>query len=124
MNTIVESRREYRLLAEEAVFLQLACDLPGTNGAEALESPSILLSHSVDISASGLLMLLDEELPVGSIYPVCVVLQNPDVRFQLITEVKWALPENGQWRVGLAIFESEDTDIEEWKNLIEKRCNQ
>lgn len=116
MNQIIESRQEHRLLAEETVFLQLE-----SNSPDDTESASIMLSHSVDISANGLLMLLDAALPVGSIYPVCVVLKNPEARFQLVAEVKWTRPEGDQWRVGLSLFESEDTNITQWKEVISKR---
>jgi len=112
-----ELRQEHRLLAEESIFLQVAA-----SSEDGAESPAMVVSHSMDISASGLLMVVDQALPIGSIYPACVVLKNPEGRFQLIAEVKWVRPEADQWRVGLALFESEGTDIEQWKEAIAVRC--
>lgn len=112
-----ELRHEHRLQAEESIFLQVAA-----SSEDGTESPAMVVSHSMDISASGLQMVVDQALPIGSIYPACVVLKNPEGRFQLIAEVKWVRPEVDQWRVGLALFESEDTDIEQWKEVIAVRC--
>ncbi len=112
-----ELRQEHRLQAEESIFLQVAA-----GSEDGTESPVMVVSHSMDISASGLQMVVDQPLPIGSIYPACVVLKKPEGRFQLIAEVKWVRPEADQWRVGLALFESEDTDIEQWKEVIAVRC--
>ena len=114
--TTVDLRQEHRLSTEEAVFLQVeSCSEDGS------ESSAMLVSHSMDISRSGLQMIVDQPLPLGSIYPACVVLKTPEAQFQLIAEVKWVRAEHEQWRVGLALFESEGTDIELWKQAVALR---
>ncbi len=122
MTETIDMRQEHRLLAEETVFLQLeSAALDGEVGSDSVE-PSILVSHSVDISANGLLMLVDSPLPLGSIHSVCVVLQNPERRFQLIAEVKWVRAEQDQWRLGLSLYDSDGSDIRQWKLAIAERC--
>jgi hypothetical protein len=122
MTETVDMRQEHRLLAEETVFLQMESAAQDEGLEPSSAGPSILVSHSVDISANGLLMLVDTPLPLGSIHSVCVALLNPERRFQLIAEVKWLRPEGDQWRLGLSLFESDGSDITQWKHAIAERC--
>jgi hypothetical protein len=111
-----DQRQEYRLETQLTVFLELG-DEPDTE-------PSIVVSRSLDISANGLRIITDRELPAGSIVRTCV--QTPDMqqRFVLITEIKWSQPwqNPGEFLIGLAIFESEDSNIVEWKEFIASEC--
>jgi hypothetical protein len=114
--TTEDQRQEYRLENQLTVFLELGED-PDTE-------PSIVVSRSLDISANGLRIITDRELPAGSIVRTCV--QTPDMqqRFVLITEIKWsqAWQNPGEFLIGLAIFESEDSNIVEWKEFIASEC--
>jgi hypothetical protein len=111
-----DQRQEYRLETQLTVFLELG-DEPDTE-------PSIVVSRSLDISANGLRIITDRELPAGSIVRTCV--QTPDMqqRFVLITEIKWsqAWQNPGEFLIGLAIFESEHSNIVEWKEFIASEC--
>lgn len=113
MNHDTELRQEFRLSAQETVFIETAPDC-------------IIISNSVDISANGLQIKIDQELPIGSIHQTSVQLDNPDFRLQLVTEVKWIKPaaEDDEFLIGLALFESEGTDIKQWKEMIAERCRQ
>lgn len=108
-----ELRQEYRLDTPLTVFIELI--------AANINTPAtIVISQSLDISANGLRIITDRELPVGSILSSCVQLHNSERRFMLSTEVKWSQAHlnNGEYLIGLALFESEDTDIQAWKEFI------
>jgi len=115
MNT-EDQRQEYRLEIQLTVFLEL--------GDDAHSEAAIVISRSLDISANGLRIITDRELIPGSILRSCVQTQDIDKRFMLITEVKWLRPwQNvGEFLVGLALFESENSNIQEWKEFIAQQC--
>lgn len=109
-----EQRQEYRLPRALTVFIEL--------GDGAKEEDILVASQSLDISANGLRVITDQELPEGSILRSSVC--TADTRFVLVTEVKWCSPwqNPGEYLVGLALFESEDTDIQQWKEFIAAQC--
>jgi len=109
-------RQEYRLATQLTVFIEL--------GDEKSNDPIIVISRSLDISANGLRIITDRELPVGSIVRSCVQSLDIEQRFLLITEVKWSQPwqESGEFLVGLALFDSQDSHIQEWKEFIAGQC--
>jgi hypothetical protein len=111
-----DQRQEYRLETQFTVFLEW--------GDDSDTEPTIVVSRSLDISANGLRIIADRELPVGSIVRVCVQTQDMQQRFMLITEIKWAQAwqNPGEFLVGLALFESEESDIAEWKKFIAREC--
>jgi hypothetical protein len=111
-----DQRQEYRLETQLTVFLEL--------GDEADAEPMIVVSRSLDISANGLRIITDRELPAGSIVRACIQTQDMHQRFMLITEIKWAQTwqNPGEFLIGLALFESEDSDILEWKEFIAHEC--
>ncbi len=114
-----ELRQEYRLDTPLTVFIELI--------AANIDTPAtIVISHSVDISANGLRVITDRPLPIGSILSSCVQLNNSERRFMLSTEVKWsqALVHKDECLIGLALFESEDTDIQAWKEFIAEQFTQ
>jgi len=114
--TIEDQRQEYRLETQLTVFLEL--------GDEPDAEPTIVVSRSLDISANGLRIITDRELPAGSIVRACVQTQDMHQRFVLITEIKWvqAWQNPGEFLIGLALFESENSNIVEWKEFIAREC--
>ena len=115
--TTEDQRQEYRLDTQLTVFLEL--------GEEPNGEPAIVISQSLDISANGLRIITDRELTAGNILRSCVQTQDIAKRFMLITEVKWSQPwqNPGEFLVGLALFESEDSDIQQWKEFIAQECH-
>lgn len=116
--TSSEQRQEYRLNSRETVFIELAS--ASHDGREAEE---ILVSKSVDISANGLQVLVNQPLEMNRILQVAISLEDLDTPISLVTEVKWivANEEQQQWMVGLALLESDDTKLAEWKTIIAQR---
>lgn len=106
--------------------LSVFIELPSPMDSE----PEIVLSRCFDISANGLRVIADRELPTGCILRACVQLQQQQLhalpvatkqtRFTLISEAKWAEPHGaqGEWLTGLSLYESEDSDIADWKAFV------
>ena len=113
-----DKRQESRLNTEETVFIELTSAEPGVE-----IPPDIVISNSVDLSANGLRVSVDRDLVIGSILRACVQFRDSPQRFLLVTEVKWCCPHEraGEFIVGLALFESEGTDIQVWKEMIAER---
>lgn len=114
--TTEEQRQEYRLETQLIVFLEV--------GDEQDSEPTIVVSRSLDISANGLRIITDRELTAGSILRSCIQNQDATQQFTLVTEVKWSQPwqNPNEFLVGLALFESEDSNIVEWKEFIANEC--
>lgn len=107
-----EHRVETRLELQETIFIEvLASDVtrPG----------SVIMCNSLDLSANGLQVVLDDEITAGSIFRLCIDMQENDPIF-LVGEVKWKRPdpEGDGFRIGFLLFESDDTDIGRWKHLV------
>ncbi len=105
-----ELRQEYRLVERETVYIE--------------QGNNIVITQTLDMSANGLRVISDQEMPAGSIVRTCVQLKSTHEQFMLVSEVKWSqLHENpGEFLLGLSLFESEDTDIQAWKEMIARRC--
>lgn len=111
-----EKRQESRLVVQETLFLELS--LPH----ESDQTPKMVVCSTVDISANGLQVSMDDTLPAGSIHQLGIELENPPRRFHLVGEVKWCRPrEASGYLVGFALYESDDTDIEAWKQAMAER---
>ena len=108
-----EQRQEYRLNSQLTIFIELIAAVDKSPG-------TIVISKSLDISANGLRVISNSDIPTGNILNTCIQLENSDNRFILITEVKWSQPyeNNGEYLIGLSLFESENTDIQAWKEFI------
>jgi len=111
-----EKRQETRLTAQETLFLELS--LP--NAAD--QAPTMVVCNTIDISANGLQVAMDNTLPAGSIHQLGIELENPPQRFHLVGEVKWCRPHVSLgYLIGFALYESDDTDIEAWKQAMAER---
>ena len=109
-----EHRQEYRLKSPLTVFLEVA----------SAQDSAIVICRSLDVSANGLRVISDAALPLGSILRCSVQNHDASARFMLVADVKWVQPwQNTQeFLVGLALFESEGSDIVPWKQYIAQQC--
>lgn len=114
-----EKRQEYRLDSEEIVFIELAAAAP-----DGSEPARIVVATCIDISANGIQVLSDQPLTQGAILPVCVQLDQPEVRLHVTCEVMWCRSQADDlgYAIGLSIFESQGTDVQKWKEVIVQRC--
>jgi hypothetical protein len=117
MNDINNRRSELRISEQATIFIELqAADYDNS------ESADIVICTSLDLSANGMQLQLDREVPVGSIFRLCVDFQNNNAEaMYLVGEVKWIKQNHNDFSIGFALFDSEQTDIEAWKLAIAKR---
>ncbi len=111
-----EYRSELRLERHELIYIEVI-----SASFDMDDSASIVISSTVDISANGLQVNMDQPLPVGSILRLCVQPRDSGQRIHLVGEVMWVKPQDDdrkQFRAGFALYESDGTDILAWKQHI------
>ena len=108
-------RSEYRLVDSITVFIETSASPNG-------EPPpvKVTISETVDVSANGLQVKLDYELPAGSLLPLCVQCSKPTATFNLTGEVMWVRQCDvaGIFLVGFRILENDQTDLQGWKEQV------
>ncbi|HAK52648.1 MAG TPA: hypothetical protein DCM54_12215 [Gammaproteobacteria bacterium] len=105
-------RVETRLELQETIFIE-------TIASDSSHAGSVMMCNSLALSANGLQVVVDDDISIGSIFRLCIDLRDADPIF-LVAEVKWKRtdPESDGFRIGFLMFESEDTDIQRWKELV------
>ena len=111
-----ERRSEARLDEHVTIFVErIAAEYDNSRPA------NIVICSSVDISANGLQVRMDQPIPVGSILRLCAQFGGDRKSLYVVGEVKWLREEFGHYCIGFELFESEQTDIIAWKNAIAGR---
>ena len=107
-------RTEARLEIEATIFIEIIAGSQSGSG-------DVIMCNSLDLSANGLQVVLDEDMEPGSIFRLCIDLPDEDPMF-LVAEVKWRRPDPDAdaYRIGFLLFESDDTDIRRWKQTVAK----
>lgn len=105
-------RAETRVSLEATIFLEVIASDSQTAG-------SVVMCNSLDLSPSGLQVVVDEDVAVGSILRLCADIRDDDPIF-LVGEVKWKRPdeEPDAWRLGFLLYEADGSDIDRWKRLV------
>ena len=113
MTTSPEHRRvETRLEVEETVFIEV---LSAASDAES----NVIMCSSIDFSANGIQVVVDQDIPLNAILRLCIDMPEKDPIF-LVGEVMWKRADTatGGICLGFMLFESDDSDIAEWKQWI------
>ena len=113
-----ERRDEVRLNIGAEIFIERVAAEPG-----AKESADVLRCEAVDISANGMQVVVDGELIAGGIHTLIVEIYRTEDVFRLISEVKWVRPHSDGFLVGLALFDSDGSEIIDWKLAMAKYLN-
>jgi|TARA_Y100000310_G_scaffold282900_1_gene304487 hypothetical protein len=110
----IEHRIESRLELAETVFVEVL-----STSADHHEAPRIIICNSLDLSANGLQVVVDEEMPLGSILRLCIDMHDRDPLY-LVGEVMWQRrnAKSEGYCIGFSLFESDDTDIQSWKEVV------
>lgn len=105
-------RIETRLDLEATIFIEVLA-------SESELAGEVILCNSLDLSANGLQVVVDNEIDKGSICRICIDLKDSDPIF-LVGEVMWERPDDDPdaVRLGFLLFESDDSDIRRWKELV------
>lgn len=114
-----ERRSEQRLDEGATIFVErYAADFDNSQPA------NIVLCQSVDISANGLQVRMDQPIPIGTILRLCAQFRSGRQSLYVVAEVKWQRREGDVYCIGFALFDSEQTDIIAWKELIAGRLSE
>ena len=110
-----DQRQEYRLDNQLTVIIELDSSDTG--------EPTLVVSKSLDISANGLRAIAHEAVATDIILRCCIRDERNDRQFLLVSEVKWCRPHSdGDYLIGLSLFDSDGTDIVKWKEYIAQNC--
>jgi hypothetical protein len=110
-----DQRQEFRLNNQLTVIVELDSSDTG--------EPTLVVTKTLDISANGMRVIANEPIATDIILRCCIRDANNDRQFLVVTEVKWCKPHDteGDYLIGLSLFDSEGTDIVEWKEFIAQR---
>ncbi len=110
----VDGRIEARIESNFTIFIEVLA-----SSVDHSSAGSIVVCNSLDVSPSGLQVVVDKPIPVESILRLCLDVKDRDPIY-VVGEVKWQRPdtESNGVRLGFLLFESEDTDIDAWKLAI------
>lgn len=113
-----DRRQEYRLTDPATVFVEVrSASADGSTPAE------IVAGSGVDLSANGLQLLLDRPLPEGAILRLGADFGQSTPKLYVIGEVRWSRQEADGFRVGFSLFDSDGSDIVDWKQKIASRLS-
>lgn len=106
-------RSETRLDEKVTIFVEV-CSASIDNALPA----DVIICNSLDISANGIQVEMDETVPIGSILRLFAELPSSEKPLHLIGEVKWIVEEKNQFNIGFELYDAENTDIAGWKSVI------
>lgn len=108
-----ERRSEVRITEHTTLFLELQ-----SSSFDGSEDAKIVLCNSVDISANGLQISLDQAVPLGSILRLCADRGPSYEPMYLVGEVKWVEQRDDQYFIGFFLYDAENSHISAWQELI------
>jgi hypothetical protein len=112
-----ERRADKRIPQTEAFSLKIifTSENPGLLGKN-------LYGSTIDISASGLRLALQSELPVDSTIDVVATLKGSPKQYFLSGKVRWCkkADDNGNYHVGIALQDliNTETDYKAWREAL------
>lgn len=115
---IDERREELRMNIGADIFIEYLAAEPGSD-----QPPEVLRCEAVDVSANGMQVKVPKAFVKGAIHPLIVELYRNDDVFRLTAEVKWVEECGGDYLMGLALFDSDGTEIIDWKLMLAKQLN-
>ena len=113
-----ERREESRLTIGAEIYLERLSAEPGEDS-----SADVIRCEAIDISANGLQVLVDVELTAGAIHTLVVDIYRSGEIFRLSAEVRWVEAHKDGYLMGLSFFDSDGTEIIDWKLMMAKYLN-
>lgn len=110
-----EKRQQKRFNSDDTVFIELEEQLLEDNSQS-----HIIICQVLDVSTQGLRVEIDRPVIAGSYLRIGVKLADADIPLLLTGEVKWVRQvDSSCWQAGFALIDSQETDLESWKLLIQ-----
>ena len=113
-----EQRRHPRLDERSTIFIEVLA-----SSEQGKEQESILICNSIEISAGGLRVCVDEKFESGAILQLGIELPELEEPLYVVGEVRWCKPAsqpNQGYYVGFKLLDSKDTDYEIWNELLKE----
>lgn len=112
-------RAHNRLPLESRVYVEREASASGDEG-------DALVCHTLDVSARGLQVALDEELTEGAFLQIGIDFPGEagEETLYLVGQVCWCRPArrgDPAWLAGFALLPAEDSDLDRWEALIRAR---
>ena len=115
-NQTQERRSELRLDEEATIFIEVM-----SASFDNDSPPNIVICNSLDVSANGIQVAMDDAIAVGSILRLGVDLGEDTDTIYLVGEAKWVSEDEDQYRIGFELYDAENTGIADWKKTIADR---
>lgn len=107
-----ERRSELRLDEQATIFLEVMSAAVDEGDA------AVVICNSLDLSANGIQVAMDDEIAVGSILRLGVELGSDCEALYLVGEARWVRRDGDQYLIGFELYDAENTDIADWKEAI------
>jgi hypothetical protein len=109
-----ERRSEVRIDEKVMVFIEV-CSADFDNNSPA----NIIICNSIDMSANGVQVEIDQKVPVGTILRICADFGGDEqAALYLVGETKWVKPQQDSLCIGFEIYDAENSDVIGWKKVI------
>ena len=115
-----DRREESRLNRSAMLYVETVSAAP-----DSLEGAVVVECTTIDFSANGIQVQMESALTAGAIHQMTLELPNSSERFELTGEVRWVrVSSTGSGYVaGIMLFNSEGTEIIDWKLAIANWLN-
>lgn len=120
MSNQKERRQHARQPRDERVVVQIV-----SSTRDTLPPGTVVRCSTKDVSAEGLRIQLDQQVPEGFLLELWVEISNHPGKFYLAGEVKWCqtLEEGKRYMLGVALSQGETGDLEKWQELLGHRAD-
>lgn len=112
----VEKRQWHRLEEQSTIFIETL-----SSGDQPQYPTEIVICSSVEVSATGVRVCVDDALEPGSILQLGVQLHEMQQPLYLVGEVRWCAADpqrSGSHYVGFELIESNGTDYLAWCDMV------
>ena len=113
-----EKREEARLNVAASIYIETVSKEPGSS-----QEAQVVECECIDLSASGIQVLVPEPLKQGAIHTLIIEIEKDSKNYRLIAEVKWVKPYKSDFLTGLMLYDSEGSEIIDWKFMMSKFLN-
>lgn len=113
-----EKREEARLNVAASIYIETVSKEPGSS-----QEAQVVECECIDLSANGIQVLVPEPLKQGAIHTLIIEIEKDSKNYRLIAEVKWVKPYKSDFLTGLMLYDSEGSEIIDWKFMMSKFLN-
>lgn len=108
-------RRHARQPRDERVVVQVA-----SSTRDTLPPGSIVRCSAKDVSATGMRLQVNQQVPEGCSLELWVEVSNHPTKFYLCGEVKWCreLDETDRYLIGIELNDGESEDFKQWQDAL------